>query len=63
MKVNNFNQSFPKHRTGKECKKTECSRHKDYLAWIPGNPALNFCMECKHAHVSQYKKVKGENDE
>jgi hypothetical protein len=50
-----YNQSHPKQRTGKECKKVKCVRHKDYLAWNCGNSNLKFCMECKHAQVSQYK--------
>ena len=48
---------YPKQRSGKECKKTDCERHKDYLEWRPGTPSLKFCMECKNAHVSQYKKI------
>lgn len=44
-----------KSRTGKECKKTNCKRHKDYLEWTCGNSVLSFCMNCKNAHVSQYK--------
>jgi len=53
----NYSQYHPKPRTGKECKKTECERHKDYLAWNLGNSNLKFCMECRHAQVSQYKKA------
>lgn len=51
-----YSEYHPKQRTGKECKKTECARHKDYLAWNLGNSNLKFCMECKHAHISQYKR-------
>jgi len=54
---------YPKQRTGKECTKIACTRHKDYLAWNCGNSSLKFCMECKHAHVSQYKKQGGGNNE
>ncbi len=50
-----YSQFHPKQRTGKECKKTECERHEDYLAWKLGSSKLSFCMECKNAHVSQYK--------
>ena len=50
----NYNKFHPKQRTGSECKKTNCSRHKDYVQWRPGNQNLNFCMNCKHSHVSQY---------
>jgi hypothetical protein len=51
----NFNQFYPKQRTGKECKKTGCERYDAYVAWKPGTTGLDFCMNCKHAHVSQYK--------
>jgi hypothetical protein len=51
-----YSQFHPKPRTGKECKKVDCDRHKDYLAWNYGTNSLKFCMECRHAHVSQYKK-------
>ena len=51
-----YGKNHPKPRTGRDCKKTECERHKDYLAWNCGNSNLNFCMNCKHAHVSQYKR-------
>ena len=46
---------YPKARNGKECTKTGCDRHEDYLKWNCGSSALSFCRECKHAHVSQYK--------
>jgi len=55
--MNNYSEYHPKQRTGKECKKTGCARHKDYLAWSCGNPNLKFCMECRYAHISQYKKA------
>lgn len=54
-----YGKNHPKPRTGRDCKKTECERHKDYLAWTCGNSNLTFCMNCKHAHVSQYKKMRG----
>ena len=54
--MNDFNDHYPKPRTGKECKKTDCDRHKNYVAWQCGTSSLNFCTECKHAHVSQYKR-------
>ena len=54
--MNEFDKFYPKQRTGKECKKTDCDRHKDYVAWSCGNSALEFCMNCKHAHISQYKR-------
>ena len=44
------------HRNGKECNKTGCVRHESYLQWRCGDSNLNFCMECKHSHVSQYKR-------
>lgn len=46
-----------KQRTGRECKKTNCTRHKDYLGWRYSNTDLQYCMECKHAHVSQYERT------
>jgi len=54
--MENYDKFYPKPRTGKECKKTDCDRHKDYVAWNPGNRSLDFCMNCKNAHVSQYKR-------
>ena len=60
--MNDFNDYYPKQRTGKECKKMDCDRYKDYVAWQCGTASLNFCMACKHAHVSQYKR-KGSNAE
>ena len=57
---NNYSRFYPKARTGKECSKIECERHDDYIAWKFGKSSLKFCMECKHAHVSQYKRKVGE---
>lgn len=54
--MKNFNDFYPIQRTGKECKKTDCDRHKDYVSWQCGNSSLEFCMNCKHAHISQYKR-------
>ena len=48
--------SRPKPRTGKECKKVECLRHKDYVVWNCGTSSLVFCMNCKHSHVSQLQR-------
>ena len=47
---------YPKTRTGKECKKVECARYEDYIKWDCQSSSLNFCMECKNAHVSQFKR-------
>jgi hypothetical protein len=46
-----------KSRTGKECKKINCVCHVAYVNWAKnlGNPVLANCMNCRHAHVSQYK--------
>jgi len=52
---------YPKQRTGKECKKTECERYEDYKAWQCGTMSLSFCMNCKNAHVSQFKKKQKQN--
>ncbi|MDX8383428.1 MAG: hypothetical protein R8M45_05060 [Ghiorsea sp.] len=57
-----YSKFYPKPRTGKECKKVECERHADYLEWEWSNSSLEFCMACKNAHVSQYKK-KEKDDE
>jgi len=43
-----------KHRTGKECKKTDCVRHESYKRWQLGDSNLNACMNCKWAFVSQF---------
>jgi len=48
-------------RTGKECKKTECIRYDNYLKWSLGDRAINFCMQCKHSHKSQYKSKSNKN--
>lgn len=55
-----YSQFHPKPRTDKECKKVKCERHEDYIKWDYGNSNLKFCMECKHAHVSQYKAISEE---
>lgn len=52
-----YAEFFPRTRTGKECTKVKCKRHKSYTRWIPGDGNLKFCMECKNAHVSQYSKA------
>jgi hypothetical protein len=51
-----------KARTGKECKKVECLNHDYYLHWFRhlGSSALGECINCKHAHVSQYRPAKKE---
>lgn len=54
--MKNHDEFYPKQRTGKECKKTDCDRHKNYVAWKCGTSSLDFCMNCKHAHLSQYKR-------
>lgn len=50
----NYYKSYPKPRNGSECKKVNCSRYKAYKKWECGTTSLNFCMECKWSHVSQY---------
>jgi hypothetical protein len=59
-----------KQRTGTECKKVDCVRHKVYIKWFSnlgnkvyikwfsnlGNRELGYCMSCKYAHASQYVK-------
>jgi len=54
--MTDFDKLYPKGRTGKECTKVNCVRHSEYLAWVCGSSVLNFCTNCKHAHVSQYKR-------
>lgn len=51
-----YAQFHPKPRKGDECKKVECARYDDYKAWQCGSASLKFCMNCKNAHLSQYKK-------
>ena len=46
----------PKQRSDNQCEKTSCDRYEAYKAWQCGTHSLNFCMNCKHAHVSQFKK-------
>jgi hypothetical protein len=45
-----------KIRTGKECKKINCLLHVIYInsGKNIGNEILEICMNCKHAHISQY---------
>jgi hypothetical protein len=50
-----------KQRTGKECKKTNCTRYDSYKnRWGCLDHNLNFCMNCKWAFVSQFEKIKQE---
>lgn len=51
-----YAQFYPKPRTGEECKKVDCERHNAYMTWSLGNRNLNFCINCKNAHISQYKR-------
>jgi hypothetical protein len=63
--MENYDKFYPKTRTGKECRKTDCDRHNDYVAWRcgTGGSSLDYCMNCKNAHVSQYKrKVPGQSE-
>lgn len=50
-----------KNRTGKECKRVNCVFYITYVNWAKnlGNPILENCRNCKHAHASQYKKGDG----
>lgn len=50
-----------KSRVGSECKMVNCVRYEAYCAWAKnlGRSALNYCMKCKHAHVSQYERKEG----
>jgi hypothetical protein len=57
-----FSKFYPKGRTGKECKKINCARYESYEKWNWGDSSLNFCIECKNAHVSQYKAKEITND-
>ena len=47
---------YPKGRTGKECTQVNCIRYDIYKQWKVGTSGLNFCMNCKHAHVSQHER-------
>lgn len=44
-------------RTGKECKMVNCVNYEVYCLWAAnlGDRRLKECMNCKHAHVSQYR--------
>jgi hypothetical protein len=50
-----------KLRTGKECKKFKCAFYVTYVNWSKnlGNSVLENCMNCRNAHVSQYRKGSG----
>ena len=56
--IDYYSQFHPKPRTGKECKKTNCSRYESYVKWDYGDRNLKFCMACRNAHVSQYQAIK-----
>jgi hypothetical protein len=49
-----------KKRTGKECKKVSCKNFVCYSNWANSLSAaeLKVCMNCKHAHVSQYEETR-----
>jgi hypothetical protein len=51
-----------KQRTGKECKRIKCKNHKHYSNWsrVLSRSKITECMNCKHAHVSQYEVKKQE---
>jgi hypothetical protein len=52
-----------KQRTGKECKRIKCKNHKHYSNWsrVLSRSKITECMNCKHAHVSQYEVKKQED--
>lgn len=50
-----YKQEYIKSRKGNECKQVNCERYENYINWKCGRPSNSFCMECKHAHVTQYK--------
>jgi len=43
-----------KRRTGKECKKVDCIHYAGRKTL--GHGHIQYCMNCRWAHVSQYKK-------
>jgi hypothetical protein len=53
-----------KLRTGKECGRINCINYNSYSHWAShlGSGRLKECMNCKHAHVSQYKPQEANND-
>lgn len=51
-----YSAYYPKPRKGDECKKVDCARYEAYKAWNCGTSSLDFCMNCKNSHVSQYKR-------
>ena len=57
-KMIDYSKFHPKPRVGNECKKTGCKRYKNYVAWKCGDTVLQFCTQCKNAHLSQYEKAK-----
>ncbi len=57
QKPDYYAKFYPKKRKGDECKRTECERYESYKKWSCGDSKLSFCMECKHAHISQYKRI------
>jgi len=47
-----------KRRTSKECKKTDCIHYQNRCipSGCPSGGHMQYCMNCRWAHVSQYKK-------
>ena len=43
-----------KQRAKMQCKKTECKYYESYKKWSCGDSNLNYCMNCKNSHVSQF---------
>lgn len=51
-----YSTHHPKPRKYDTCKKVDCVRYEAYERWSLGDQSLRFCLQCKHASVSQYKR-------
>ena len=55
-KETDYYKYHPKPRHSDTCKKVNCARYESYKKWDSQDSNLEFCMSCKHASVSQFKR-------
>ena len=63
-KETDYYKYHPKPRRKDTCKKVNCARYESYKKWDSQDGQIRFCIECKHASVSQFisKKKARENE-
>ncbi len=55
MAARNTNQGGSMKKREKDtCKKKDCVNYESYKTWNCGDWRLDYCMNCKWAHVSQF---------